>query len=209
LEDLSGLAVFATQVAPKRSAYDTDDEDEVLAWGVCRAMALLPRERLVIKLHPRQRGREVMYREIADRCGLQGCRIIREVPLSMLLAHCELFITESSTAACEACLWDVPILVVNLTRRGDIVPYVPGGVALGAYAEEDIAPTLRKLLENDESRKRLAANRGRFVERHLYRMDGRATHRVMKVLGRMIHAGSAPAGRRPGLARAGKADIMR
>ncbi|RKY25164.1 MAG: hypothetical protein DRP79_06920 [Planctomycetota bacterium] len=208
LEDLSGLVVFATQVAPKRSAYDTDDEDEALAWGVCRAVALLPRGRLVIKLHPRQRGREAMYREIADRCGLQGYRIIRDVPLSMLLAHCDLFITESSTAAYEACLWDVPILIVNLTRRGDIVPYVPGGVALGAYAEEDIAPTLRKLLENDESRKRLAANRDRFVERHLYRMDGRATHRVMEALGRMVHAGRVPAGR-PGLARAGKADIMR
>ena len=185
LQDLSDLVVFAAQVAPKRSAYDTDDEEEVLAWGICRAMARFPHKRLIVKLHPRQRSREGMYREIAERCGLKGYGIIRDMQLSRLLAHCELFITESSTAAYEALLWDLPILIVNLTRREDIVPYVPGGVALGAYNERHIVPALKKLLEDDESRNRLAANRGRFIERYLYRMDGRASHRVVELLGRM------------------------
>jgi hypothetical protein len=189
LGDLSNLVVFATQVAPKRSAYDTDDEEEVLAWAVCRAMAQFPRKRLIMKLHPNQRGREAAYREIARRCGLKDFGVVREIALSKLLAQCELFITESSTAAYEACLWDLPVLIVNLTKREDVVPYVRGGVALGAYAEEDIVLMLKRLIESDQSRMELAANRKEFIRRHLYKTDGRATYRLAEVMARLLERG--------------------
>lgn len=214
MEDLAGMAVFAAQIAPKRSAYDTDDEEETLAWGICRAMAEFPEKRLVIKLHPNQREREGMYRAISERCGLKGYRIIRDIPLGLLLEHCEIFITESSTAAYEAVLWDVPILIVNLTKREDIVPYVPGGVALGAYDEKEIAPALRRLIGDDAARNALAERRRAFIERYMHRVDGRATHRVIDLLARVAgHGEAARAQTAPSdqlrLARGGQRGIMR
>jgi hypothetical protein len=186
LEHLRNLVVFASQVAPKRSAYDTDDEEEVLAWAICRAMTEFPDRQLVIKLHPHQRDKETIYRDIAERAGLRNFRVIRDIGLSKLLAYCELFITESSTAAYEACLWDLPILIVNLTRREDVTPYVHGGVALGAYSEKDIVPALRQIAGTGEVRREMSARRSDFIRRHLHRTDARATHRLADVLGWLL-----------------------
>ncbi len=192
VEHCPKAVVFATQPAPKHSSYDTDDEEEVLAAAITRAMSHFPDRRLVIKLHPNQGEHESMYRAYAERHGLKNFEILRRVELGRLLCNCELFITESSTAAMEAVLWDVPIMIVNLTRRPDIVPYVPSGVAAGVYDEKKIAPMLQHFFNNDEIIRSQAENRPRFIADYLHRIDGNSTRRVYELV-ETLALGQAPA----------------
>ena len=166
----------------------------MLADAITRAMSHFPDRRLVIKLHPNQGEHESMYRAYAERHGLKNFEILRRVELGRLLCNCELFITESSTAAMEAVLWDVPIMIVNLTRRPDIVPYVPSGVAAGVYDEKKIEPTLQHFFNNDEIIRSQAENRPRFIADYLHRIDGNSTRRVyelVEALGQASAAGAA------------------
>ncbi len=57
------------------------------------------------------------------------------------------------------------------------------GVALGVYKTEDLKPTIKKLLKNDSE---LAKNRKKYIEKYLYKIDGRATDRVVKLIEEMI-----------------------
>jgi hypothetical protein len=56
-------------------------------------------------------------------------------------------------------------------------------VALGVYKEEDLKPTIKKLLGSNSI---LAKNRERYIKKYLYKIDGKATERVAKLIEEMI-----------------------
>jgi hypothetical protein len=96
---------------------------------------------------------------------------------------CDLLITKNSTTAMEAVALNKPVIVLNLSGEPDIVDYVEQGVALGVYREEDLKPSIEKLLKDDSE---LAKNRGAYIEKYLYKIDGKATERVLKLIEEII-----------------------
>jgi hypothetical protein len=83
----------------------------------------------------------------------------------------------------EAVALNKPVIVLNLSGEPDIVDYVEQGVALGVYREEDLKPSIEKLLKDDSE---LAKNRGAYIEKYLYKIDGKATERVLKLIEEII-----------------------
>jgi len=92
---------------------------------------------------------------------------------------CDLMITRHSTTATEAVALNKPVIILNLSGEPDPVEYVKEGVALGVYNEKDLKPTIEKLLRDDSE---LAKNRKSFIEKYLYKMDGKATERVVNLI---------------------------
>jgi len=139
---------------------------------------------LVIKQHP---GEDKRYTEMI-RDNLANYKIDAVVtPTSSdtyeQLHACDLLITKSSTTAMEAVALNKPVIVLNLGGEADIVDYAEQGVALGVYKEEDLNPSIEKLLKDDSE---LAKNRQRYIEKYLYKIDGKATERVIGLIERMI-----------------------
>jgi len=99
---------------------------------------------------------------------------------------CDLMTTQASTTAMEAVALKKPVVILNLSGEPDIVEYVKEGVALGVYKEEDLEPAIVGLLKDDSE---LARNREKYIEKYLYKIDGKATERVVGVIEGMIKEG--------------------
>lgn len=139
---------------------------------------------LIVKPHPNDKKRHI--RGIKD--NLRDYKISAIVtPRSSdtyeQLFACDLMITRGSTTGMEAIALNKPVIVLNLTGKQSAIDYVGQGVALGVYKAEDLKPTIEKLLRDDSE---IAKNRERYIENYLYKIDGKASERVVNVIEEMI-----------------------
>jgi surface carbohydrate biosynthesis protein len=138
---------------------------------------------LVIKLHPGEDQGAALYKKNESfNPIIKG----KEMDTYALLYACDLMITRHSTTAMEAVALNKPVIVLNLSGEQDPVEYVEEGVALGVYKEEDLKSAIEKLLQDDSE---LAKNRAKYIEKYLYKIDGKASERVVNVIGEMIANG--------------------
>jgi UDP-N-acetylglucosamine 2-epimerase len=148
--------------------------------AVFETMQNIKNATLIIKQHP---GEGEKYTKMIEKY-LSTYKISAVVtPKSSdtyeLLFVCDLMMTKNSTTAMEAIALNKPVIVLNLSGEPDVVDYVEQGVALGVYKEDDLKPAIEKLLKDDAE---LAKNRGRYIEKYLYKIDGKATERVVNLI---------------------------
>jgi len=139
---------------------------------------------LVIKQHPGE-GRKYtkMIKKYLSNYKINAIITPKDSDTHEQLFVCDLMITRHSTTAMEAIALNKPVIVLNLSGEPDPVEYVKEGVALGVYDEEDLKPTIEKLLKDDSE---LARNREKYIEKYLYKIDGKATERVVNLIEEMI-----------------------
>jgi CDP-glycerol glycerophosphotransferase (TagB/SpsB family) len=156
------------------------EENEANFKAVFGAMKKLKDVTLVIKQHPSES--EKFTEEIKRHIKVHGANAI-VVPKNSdtyeQLFACDLMITRHSTTAMEAVALDKPVIILNLSGEPDQVEYVKEGVALGVYKEIDLHVALERLLSDDSD---LAVRRERYIEKYLYKIDGKATERVIKII---------------------------
>lgn len=143
---------------------------------------------LVIKQHPRE-GRQY-DRMIADNLNLPRTDVIlvpKTADILPLIHACDVMVTKWSTTAVEAIALDKALIIMNLSDEPDKVDYVSKGVARGVYAEDDLALAIRGLIDYDHD---MAEHREKFIEQYLYRIDGRATQRVARLICDMLRDSS-------------------
>ena len=140
---------------------------------------------LIIKQHPGE-GKEYtkMIRNYLNKYKINAVVTPKDSDTYELLYVCSLMITRHSTTAMEAVALNKPVIVLNLSGEPDPVEYVKEGVALGVYDEKDLKATIDKLLKDDSE---LAKNRKKYIEKYLYRIDGRASDRVVKLIEEIIN----------------------
>lgn len=175
-----GIVVLATQ--PLGTLWRQGDREEFVE-AVASAMSEFPEKQLVIKLHPGEKIEE--YREML--AGIDNEAIIcQSIDLYGLLRACDLLMTAHSTVALEAMILNKPVITINLTGKPDVMPYAESGAALGVYKKEDLALAIRKALYDPEVRKDLQRNREKFVYEHAYKLDGKASKRVAKLIVQLV-----------------------
>jgi len=139
---------------------------------------------LVIKQHPGEGRRYTkMIGKYLNKYKLNAVVMPKDSDTYEQIFVCDLMMTRHSTTAMEAVALNKPVIILNLSGEPDPVDYVKEGVALGVYKEEDLKPTIERLLKDDSE---LAKNRKRYIEKYLYKIDGKATERVVKLIGEMI-----------------------
>lgn len=153
--------------------------------AVFRAIQSIKDITLVIKQHP---GEKEMHAEMIKK-HLNDYKInviitLKESDTYEQLFVCDLMVTKHSTTAMEAVALNKPVVILNLSEGSDFTDYVEQGIACGVYQEEDLALAIEKLLKDDSE---LARGRQRFIREHLYKIDGGATKRVVKLIKEMIY----------------------
>ncbi|MBD3313502.1 hypothetical protein GF345_03600 [Candidatus Woesearchaeota archaeon] len=147
---------------------------------VFRAVKGMKDAQLLVKLHPRELGGMKPYYDKAEELGIKIKAVQEGNTLEMIYA-CDTIITMHSTTGLEAIMMGKPVVVLNTSGRPDMVPYVSEGAALGVYRPEDLEKALRKALFDRKTISRLKKNSRKYAYKHSYKMDGKATQRVMKV----------------------------
>ena len=139
---------------------------------------------LVIKQHPWEGKRYIkMIQKYLNSYKMNAIITPKDSDTYEQLFVCDLMITRHSTTAMEAVALSKPVIILNLSGEPDPVEYVKEGVALGVYDEKDLNATIDKLLKDDSE---LAKNRNEYIEKYLYKIDGKATERVVNLIEKMI-----------------------
>ena len=162
----------------------TNDENIKNFKAVFRTMQNLKDVTLVIKQHPiEEKIYTKMIKGYLNKYGIDAVIPPKSSDTYEQLFICDLMITRHSTTAMEAVALNKPVIILNLSGEPDAVDYVEQGVALGVYKEEDLKTAIEKSLKDDSE---LAKNRAKYIEKYLYKVDGKATERVVNVIEEMI-----------------------
>jgi len=160
---------------------------EVFLRNVLHALKGDPQIRIAIKPKPGPSDiLEKRDKQLAEEMGSEVVVLPRNSDTNEALCACDVLITFYSTVALEAMILGKPVVTVNLTNQPDFVPYAQSGAALGVYRAEDIAPAVKKALDDPETRERLKLGREKFLYEQFYKLDGQATKRVVELIYRMI-----------------------
>lgn len=147
----------------------------------------------VFKRHPADRA-DILSQMEADR-RRWGIAVTMDAPLHPLLWNADVVITQMSTTGQEAIMLGKPLIVVNVTGKPDTIPYVAYGAALGVYQVGELVDAIRRALTDEATRAALAEGRRRFIADFAYRVDGKATDRIVAEIDRLLNAGEGRAER--------------
>jgi|GEM_PF-1139741 len=158
----------------------SDEENAANFAEIFGAMRYLKDVTLVIKQHPAENERytNLIQKYVAD-YGISAIIPPKDSDTYEQLYVCDLMITKNSTTAIEAVALGKPVIILNLSGKPDIVEYVNEGVALGVYKPGCLLPAIENLLKNDSE---LGNKRKNYIENYLYKIDGKATERVVDII---------------------------
>ncbi len=171
IPEIKRIVVLATSPVSR-------SENDALARAVFSAVKQFSDVQLVVKIHPNESSG--LYNKI--KADVKSDAILtKNIDLYDALRSCDAAITYLSTAGMEALLLNKPLIVVNLTGRPDVVPYVKEKAAIGVYKEEDIEKALRTVLYGNW-KKELCRGMNEFVEKYAYKNDGMASKRIVRLI---------------------------
>ena len=139
---------------------------------------------LLIKQHPAEtKVHTKLINDFLNRYSINAILTPKDSDTYEQLFVCDIMITKHSTTAIEAIALKKPVIILNLSRKTDLVDYVCKQVATGVYDEKDLKDTIEKLLLEESQQEK---NRDTYLEDHLSTIDGKATDRVVDVIVQMI-----------------------
>lgn len=162
--------------------------------AIYRAIKQLPGLQFVTKLHPAETP-ELHLRLIKD-LKLDNVKVVKFISVYYLLSISELLITFESTTAVEAMLLERPVITINMSGQPDVMPFASSGATIGVYKEEEIVPTIKAALCDENIRNSLAERRKEFIYKYAYLQDGKAASRVAELVMQLCekHRGEVSAG---------------
>ena len=170
------IVLIATQNLPS-------PEGEEFLRRILRALKDLPHVQIVLKPHPKEERER--YSDIAKEENVNVTTLSREADTFEALYNCDLLIAGFSTVITEATILGKPCVTVHIGMKEDPTPYYRD-VTLRVYREEDLFSTIRKVLYDEKTRRKLRKAREEFVYQHVYKPDGRATERVIDLIEKMM-----------------------
>lgn len=152
--------------------------------AVYNAVKSLQDVQLVIKLHPSQDQKAMIYRKYKSFKPLiiGGYGVIT----FELLYASDIVISWRSTTALEALILDKPLIIVDLVGKPVLPSYVEYGAAIYIDKEDALIPAIESILYDRETRQKLALARDRFLSEIGYRQDEQASQRVADLVIEMI-----------------------
>jgi len=178
------VVVAPSWYQPITSSY-VPERDEAFIRNTLVGLKSFPELQVVVKLHPAYSSDyEAMTRGVMDE--LQISIVITEYFLWELLETCDLLITDTSTVALEAILFDKPA-----------IRYSPDpGLGSSAYAETksiinvrervELVRAIRDVLYDTDVRRKLALARRQAIYEYAHCQDGKASKRVAELIEEMI-----------------------
>jgi CDP-glycerol glycerophosphotransferase (TagB/SpsB family) len=161
------------------------EENLATAKAVLVALKELEDVILVIKQHPAEGDEYSKFlKHMIDEYHSDAILVSKNADTYELLSVCDLHITRTSTTAREAVAMNKPVIILYLDGQLDGFEYIKEGVALGVYSSAKLKDSIVSLLKDDF---RLRENRKRYIEKYLYRIDGKATERVVNLMIEMLH----------------------
>ncbi|MEQ9411652.1 MAG: hypothetical protein RIK87_28315 [Fuerstiella sp.] len=143
------------------------------------ALQMQPRQRLVIKPHPKDYG-ELYVRLIRAR-GLSDRVMVTARPLRRLVPQASVVITEDTTAGLDALFYAKPMIHARFAATAAVLPFADYEAALPASDPDQLIEAIRCLAGNQNRASQLEGQR-RFLRDFAGHIDGRSSERLTEFL---------------------------
>ena len=159
----------------------SDEENHRNCIAVLDAIKSCENVTLIIKQHPAEGKRyTTLLKKFIKEFGANARIVPKDSDIYELLFVCDLLITtKDSTTGAEAIALRKPVIVLDLSEKPRYNAYIEYGVAVGIYSGGALGKKIKELLESDAE---LAKNRGPYIRKFLYNIDGKATERVIGLI---------------------------
>lgn len=178
LDPAKKIIVYTTENLPPK-------ENDRMARITCRTVKGIPNVEFVIKVHPSELDLSI-YKNVTEESGLRAL-VTRKASIVEVLYASDVVITGFSATALDGMILNKPVVTVNLTGFKDPLPFAESGAAIGVYREEDLTQAVRRGLYDEEARDNLKRAREKFVYQQAYKLDGKATSRVVSLVEQMVN----------------------
>jgi CDP-glycerol glycerophosphotransferase (TagB/SpsB family) len=139
---------------------------------------------IVVKPHPGESAE--WYRQQIASNKLHSIVLPPRYDTNEAIFACDLFVTVTSTSILEALILGKKVLVVNLTNLPEPLPWVEEGVVTGVYQKTALVSTVKKILTDSGDQPLQEKRRIEFLQKHVFKTNGKATERVAKVINQLI-----------------------
>jgi len=153
-------------------------QDSEIIPALIRAVDELSGCKLIIKAHPLADIK--LLNKIVNSTKSKNVKVLVDTNLAELLSACDLFISVHSTVVIDAMVLEKPIMLINIVKCP--MPYVELGGAYAVYKIEDIKDGIIKGLYDNNLKKKLTRGRKRFLKEYLYKLDGKASDRILNII---------------------------
>jgi len=186
------VVLYASQ--PQDLGKNPDSYRRLVFQSVAAAVVALPEVRLVVKLHPREQDAGVA--ECFGRyLGNGRLAITKDYDLGVLLDASDAVLIQWSTVGLQAITRGKPVIVLHYKGGGSVVSSPAEGAALCVEKSGDLAAVLRSVLQEASIRDVLRRNSQMFLERHMFRNDGRGSERIVDLAESIVSVPHDRAGR--------------
>ena len=173
IADNKKLVIFASQ--PQRDPVLR----EKAAFDVFTAVKDKDNVELVLKLHPAERDDFDYYRNIAMKAGCTNFQIILDFDLYLLISICDIVITCFSTVGAETVYFDKPLIILDHLKQ-DIQQYHKEGIAFQTSNNKELNKVLTGLLSGAIKHDKNTYQK--YISKYAYRIDGKVSERVLKLI---------------------------
>ncbi len=148
-----------------------------------KALRDFPELQIVIKPHPAEIGE--WYVELVKEENAKAVILSKGADTYEALYACDFFVASYSTVILEAVILGKLGVTAYLAGGTDPTPYFKE-VTLRVYSAEDLSSAIRKALYDADTKELLKKSREKFVWEHAYKIDGKATERVVDIVEEMV-----------------------
>ncbi len=178
LDSTKRIALVVTQPFPVKKA-----RSEFIN-PTANALSKIQDLQIVVKPHPGESAD--WYEALLARQGVNVTILSPKSDTIEAMFACDLFIAVNSTTIIEALMLDKPVVVVNLSKFSEVLPWVSDGAAIGITNPEDLLATFQRVLADTNYLHTHRKGRNKFLRDQIFKEDGKATERVISVLESLI-----------------------
>lgn len=163
------------------SAFENHDISFNLIRDMIKAARSIRDVNLIIKLHPNE-NLKTFAKLLSEEDRATMAIKDRINPTDLIEISDLVVIGGASTLGLKAVIMKKPLVVINLDKKPDLIPYVENNVAIGAYKTEDIESVIKKGLSDDGIKSKMDSARRDFINDFAYKTDGSARDRILNVI---------------------------
>lgn len=158
-------------------------EGKAFLRATLKALKDLTEIQVVVKPHPVEEGE--WYIDVVREENVKATILAKSADTYEALFVSDLFIGSYSTVILEGVILGKLGVTAFLSKGKDPTPYF-NEVTLRVYSESDLGPAIRKALYDNKVREALKQSGAKFVFEHAYKVDGKATERVVRLMEQMM-----------------------
>ncbi len=178
LDTAKPIALIATQPFPLEELRVEFFENTV------RTLKSINDIQIVVKPHPNEKSR--WHQDRLSKLQISAIVLPPRGDTVEAIFAADIFFSVNSTTILEALMLEKPVIVVNFSKLPEVLPWTTEKAVIEVTDTSQLAKAVQLLLSKENKSHYLQKTRNAFLYNHLFKIDGKATERVLNIIDQFL-----------------------